>query len=83
MVTVITEIKRIWPIDILVNNAGIASDATLLKMDVEKWRKVMTTNLDSVYHVSSYVIHDMWLMRQIASLRVVIYVLMVVSIWLN
>lgn len=47
------------PIDILVNNAGIASDATLRKMDIEKWRKVMSTNLDSLYHVTSLVINGM------------------------
>ena len=51
--------KEHGPIDILINNAGIASDATLRKMDIDKWRSVMSTNLDSIYHVTSYVIHDM------------------------
>jgi len=56
----VTAIKEAHgPISVLVNNAGIASDATLRKMDVDKWRKVMSTNLDSVYHVTSYLIHDM------------------------
>lgn len=51
--------KEHGTVDILVNNAGIASDSTLKKMELLQWRKVISTNLDSVYNVTSYVIHDM------------------------
>lgn len=51
--------KEHGTIDVLVNNAGIASDATLKKMDLTQWHKVIATNLDSVYNVTSYVIQDM------------------------
>jgi 3-oxoacyl-[acyl-carrier protein] reductase len=36
-------------IDILVNNAGITRDATLLKMDEEKWDQVIDVNLKGVF----------------------------------
>ncbi len=38
-------------IDILVNNAGIAGDiATTIDYTVEEWRRVMSVNLDGVFH---------------------------------
>lgn len=40
-------------IDILVNNAGIAADGDTESFSDERWRKVMTTNLDAVFRCSS------------------------------
>lgn len=36
-------------IDILINNAGITRDATLKKMDMEKWNQVISVNLTGVF----------------------------------
>ena len=47
------------PVDILVNCAGITRDGTLKKMSEENWQAVMSTNLDSVFHVTRHVINDM------------------------
>lgn len=46
-------------IDILVNNAGITRDATLRKLDKDKWDAVLRTNLDSVFHVTKPFIDGM------------------------
>ncbi|MGB5198465.1 MAG: acetoacetyl-CoA reductase [Sedimenticolaceae bacterium] len=46
-------------VDILVNCAGITRDGTLKKMSEENWQAVMSTNLDSVFHVTRHVINDM------------------------
>lgn len=37
------------PVTVLVNNAGITDDGLLLRMSVEQWDRVITTNLRSVY----------------------------------
>ncbi len=47
------------PVDILVNNAGITRDSTLHRMTPEKWREVMTTNLDSAFNMTRNVIEGM------------------------
>ncbi len=47
------------PVEILVNCAGITRDGTLKKMSEENWQAVMSTNLDSVFHVTRHVINDM------------------------
>jgi len=36
-------------IDILINNAGITQDATLSKMTIEQWQKVIDVNLNGVF----------------------------------
>lgn len=46
-------------VDALVNNAGITRDAMFHKMDFEVWRKVLATNLDSVFNMSRVVIPSM------------------------
>jgi acetoacetyl-CoA reductase len=46
-------------VDILVNCAGITRDGTLKKMSEENWQLVMSTNLDSVFHVTRHVINGM------------------------
>ncbi len=47
------------PIDVLVNNAGITRDATLHRMSKEKWREVISTDLDSVFNMCRHVIEGM------------------------
>ena len=47
------------PVDILVNNAGITRDAMLHKMDPDKWRDVIATNLDSLFNTCRNVIEGM------------------------
>lgn len=46
-------------IDILVNCAGITRDATLTKMEPDKWHAVLDTNLDSVFNVTRNFINGM------------------------
>jgi gluconate 5-dehydrogenase len=47
--------SRLGPIDILVNCAGIQSRAPLQDFADADWRRLMATNLDSVYYVSKAV----------------------------
>jgi 3-oxoacyl-[acyl-carrier protein] reductase len=37
-------------LDVLVNNAGSHEDALLATMPLDSWRRVLSTNLDSVFH---------------------------------
>lgn len=50
---------ELGPIDVLVNNAGITRDATLHRMTKEKWREVISTDLDSVFNMCRNVIEGM------------------------
>lgn len=43
-------LERHQRIDVLVNNAGHHEDALLATMNAESWRRVLTTNLDGVFH---------------------------------
>jgi acetoacetyl-CoA reductase len=47
------------PIEILINNAGITRDAAMHKMDAEKWRSVIETNLNACFYMSRAVIESM------------------------
>ena len=47
------------PVDVLVNNAGITRDGMFHKMDVEQWRSVIDTNLNSVFNMCRPVIEGM------------------------
>ena len=47
------------PIDILVNNAGITRDRMFLKMTLEDWNAVISTNLTSMFNVTKQVVPDM------------------------
>ena len=47
------------PIDILVNNAGMQHRAPLDQFPAEAWDRLMSTNLDSVFHVSKAVVQGM------------------------
>jgi acetoacetyl-CoA reductase len=51
--------KDLGPVDVLVNNAGITRDSTLHKMKPEQWDEVISTNLNSVFYCTSYVINGM------------------------
>jgi len=51
--------KKYNSIDILVNCAGITRDATLRKMEQDKWHAVLDTNLDSVFNVTRNFINGM------------------------
>jgi acetoacetyl-CoA reductase len=50
---------EIGPIDILVNNAGITRDGTFQKMNLDAWRAVIDTNLNSLFYVTKQVIDGM------------------------
>ena len=41
-------------IDVLVNNAGVTDDSLFLRMDLEKWNKVINTNLNSNFLISNF-----------------------------
>ncbi len=47
------------PVEVLVNNAGITRDTMFHRMDVEKWHKVIGTNLNSVFNMCRPVIEGM------------------------
>ena len=51
--------SELGPVDILVNCAGITRDASLGKLDKDKWYAVLSTNLDSVFNVTKHVIDGM------------------------
>ncbi|MCZ6627032.1 MAG: 3-oxoacyl-[acyl-carrier-protein] reductase [SAR324 cluster bacterium] len=52
-------LEQFSTIDILVNNAGITSDQLFMRMTLENWRKVMSVNLDGMFHVTRAVIKTM------------------------
>ncbi len=47
------------PVEVLVNNAGITRDGMFHKMDVEQWRSVIDTNLNSLFNMCRPVIEGM------------------------
>jgi gluconate 5-dehydrogenase len=51
--------NEIGPIDILFNNAGMQYRAPLEEFPQEAWRRVMATNLDSVFYVGQAVARHM------------------------
>ena len=51
--------SELGPVDVLVNCAGITRDASLGKLDKDKWDAVLSTNLDSVFNVTKHVIDGM------------------------
>ncbi len=44
--------SALGPIGLLVNNAGIKKDSSLLRMNTEKWREVIETNLGGTFNYS-------------------------------
>jgi len=57
--TAVDRIEAEGPIDILVNNAGMQIRGPLHEYDDADWRKIMSTNLDSVYYVGKTVAQKM------------------------
>src|ERR1044072_1550425 len=49
----------VGPIDILVNNAGMQQRAPFVEFPEDGWRKIMATNLDSVFFVTQAVARRM------------------------
>ena len=59
-VTAIREIEqKVKSIDILINNAGIQRRSPLAEMEIDSWREVIETNLNSVFYVSQLVARGM------------------------
>jgi 3-oxoacyl-[acyl-carrier protein] reductase len=50
-------------IDVLVNNAGIHDDMLMVWMQKENWQKVIDTNLNGFFHVTSAIAKQMLLQR--------------------
>ena len=50
---------ELGPVAVLVNNAGITRDNLLLRMSLDSWNEVMTTNLQSVFLCSKEALKDM------------------------
>ncbi|AFZ83766.1 3-oxoacyl-[acyl-carrier protein] reductase [Candidatus Kinetoplastibacterium blastocrithidii TCC012E] len=46
-------------IDILVNNVGITRDMLFIRMKDEEWNDVINTNLNSVFRITKFVLHNM------------------------
>ncbi len=51
----VEEIEAVAPIDILVNNAGMQLRGALEDYDTDDWRKLMDTNINSIFYVSQAV----------------------------
>ena len=51
--------QELGPVSVLVNNAGITRDATLQRMDRDKWEQVIDTNLGSCFNMCRAVIEGM------------------------
>ncbi|MBR4831535.1 MAG: SDR family oxidoreductase [Butyrivibrio sp.] len=48
--------KNIDDIDIVINNAGVAFLGLLTDMEFDDWRKVLSTNLDSLYNTAKFAV---------------------------
>ncbi len=46
-------------IEVLVNNAGITDDMLMVRMKLEKWQRVLDTNLTGFYNVTRLVVKNM------------------------
>jgi 3-oxoacyl-[acyl-carrier protein] reductase len=50
---------EIGPIDILVNNAGVIEDDLFVRLDLERWNKVLQTNLGGTFNFCQAVAYSM------------------------
>ncbi len=51
--------SELGPVDVLVNNAGITRDATMKRMDHQKWQDVIDTNLGGCFNMAKAVFEGM------------------------
>jgi 3-oxoacyl-[acyl-carrier protein] reductase len=51
--------KELGPIDILVNNAGVIEDDLFVRLDPERWNKVLQTNLGGTYNFCQAIAYSM------------------------
>jgi len=57
---VVAQVERDFgPIDLLVNNAGIKRDSALFRMNPDKWKEVIDTNLGGTFNYSKNVLLGM------------------------
>ena len=46
-------LEELGPVQILINNAGTTADRTLARMSADEWNKVIDTNVNGLFHVTS------------------------------
>lgn len=62
---VVESIEKDWgPVNILVNNAGIIQDDLFVRLEPEKWNKVLQTNLGGTYNFCRAVAYSMMKQRK-------------------
>ena len=52
-------VKEFGNVDVCVNNAGISKDNLLLRLSIEQWDDVISTNLTSIFNMTKQVIKPM------------------------
>lgn len=51
-------VRELGDIYVLVNNAGSTADRMIRRMSIDEWRRVIETNLNSVFYVTSKAVHS-------------------------
>jgi 3-oxoacyl-[acyl-carrier protein] reductase len=54
---------KLGPVDVLINNAGLTRDSLFVFMDEERWREVLSVNLDGPFHCIKAVARGMMVRR--------------------
>jgi 3-oxoacyl-[acyl-carrier protein] reductase len=55
---------ELGPIDILVNNAGVVEDDLFVRIDPDRWNKVLQTNLGGTYNFCRAVVYEHMMRRR-------------------